>query len=286
MKIIVKLYQIPQLGNYTTYIITIPSNKISVLHLKEIIYTKTSIPPSEQRLTIKTFNSMLITLNDIFPLSFFFITHNSTIYVERLITVNKNQEIKNKILSKSQFQFKYLADIGYYDDMKVNKKQKQKNQFKLNVINETISEYYEEQELMIDNDNHIKDDYIINVIKSNNFHHFKEVIEFHNIKTLTTCTKDGMNALHHATLNGGVEIMDYIINVLHNDVNVTSIKGWNALHYATFKENEKGVILLLETKDIDVNMKIPDSGYTALHLACMVNNVKIVGLLLHKCDYK
>lgn len=283
MKLYIRLYQLPQIGNCITDSIDIPSNRITVLELKQILYDKYKIPPSEQRLTIKLLKRALVTLTDSFPLTYFYIKHNSIIYLERLIIINNEQ---SNILSKKSLKLKYLEDIGFYDELlhrKTNRRSSslsEKNS--LDIINESPNEYNEEQLSSAQK----RVDYIINIIKANKFSNFKEIIEQYKIQSLTALGNAGMNALHCAACNGCVEIVDYIVNVLKDDVNIVNERGWTALMLATINEHEQCVECLLERSDVDVNVQLPDTKRTALHLACKINNVKIVGMLLYKCDYK
>ena len=286
MKIYLRIYQIPQIGNCLTDSIDISSNRITVLELKQILFDKYKIPPSEQRLTIKLLKRAIVTLTDSFPLTYFYIKHNSIIYLERLIIINKDQEIKHNILNKKSLKLKYLEDIGFYDELLNRKTNKRSSSFSeknsLDIISESPNEYNEEQ--LTNAQKQI--DYIISTIQAGKFSNFKEIIEHYKIKSLTTLGNTGMNALHCAASNGCVEILDYIINVLKDDVNIVNDQGWTALHLASINEHEQCVELLLEKHDINVNVQLPDSKRTALHLACKINNMKIVGLLLYKCDYK
>ena len=146
MKLYIRLYQLPQIGNCITDSLDIPSNRITVLELKQILYDKYKIPPSEQRLTIKLLKRALVTLTDSFPLTYFYIKHNSIIYLERLIIINNEQ---SNILSKKSLKLKYLEDIGFYDELlhrKTNRRSSslsEKNS--LDIINESPNEYNEEQ---------------------------------------------------------------------------------------------------------------------------------------------
>ena len=144
MKIYIRIYQIPQIGNCLTDSVDVSSNKITVLELKQILFEKYKIPPSEQRLTIKLLKRAIVTLTDSFPLSFFYIKHNSVIYLERLIIINKNQEIKNNILSKKSLKLKYLEDIGFYDELLNRKTNKRSSSFSeklpLDIISESPNE--------------------------------------------------------------------------------------------------------------------------------------------------
>jgi hypothetical protein len=53
MKIFILSYQSPFIGNCHADVMHIPGNKITVSELKEMIYEKNRIHPSQQRLTTK-----------------------------------------------------------------------------------------------------------------------------------------------------------------------------------------------------------------------------------------
>ncbi len=53
MKIYILSYQNPFIGNCNADVMQIPNNKITVAELKEHIYDKNRIHPSQQRLTTK-----------------------------------------------------------------------------------------------------------------------------------------------------------------------------------------------------------------------------------------
>ena len=76
------------------------NTEISYDIFKKILSNKYNISIPEQRLTAKIANRMIVTLTNEFPLSFFFIRANSIIYLERIISVNKTEQINNKILKK------------------------------------------------------------------------------------------------------------------------------------------------------------------------------------------
>jgi hypothetical protein len=64
MKIFILSYQSPFIGNCHSDVMHIPNNKISVAELKELIYEKNRIHPSQQRLTTKIAD-MTFVKNDI-----------------------------------------------------------------------------------------------------------------------------------------------------------------------------------------------------------------------------
>ena len=115
MKIILRVYNEIRIGNFSTTIIDIPNNKISVKELKEKIYKKYKIKPSVQRLTYRLGFKKLITLTDSFPLNFFYIKEYSMIFLEVISEEPKlkPEEIK-KIEKRNLIKYKYMNRLGYF----------------------------------------------------------------------------------------------------------------------------------------------------------------------------
>ena len=96
--------------------------------------------------------------------------------------------------------------------------------------------------------------------------------------------KNGWNPIHYLSFYGYYEILDFILNNLNIkiDINIPNKEGYTPLLLSVFKQHNKCVEILLSINDIDVNYLGP--GGSALHIACKRNNIKIVSLLLLKCD--
>ena len=60
MKIFIRAYQNPFIGNCSTDVLHIPNNKITVLQLKDMLYEKYRIHQSQQRLTTKIANNTIV----------------------------------------------------------------------------------------------------------------------------------------------------------------------------------------------------------------------------------
>jgi hypothetical protein len=60
MKIFIRAYQNPFIGNCSTDVMHIPDNKITVGQLKDMLYEKYRIHPSQQRLTMKIANTTIV----------------------------------------------------------------------------------------------------------------------------------------------------------------------------------------------------------------------------------
>ncbi len=63
MKIFIRAYQSPFIGNCSTDVLHIPNHKITVEKLKDILYEKYKIHPSLQRLTTKIANKFIVNQN-------------------------------------------------------------------------------------------------------------------------------------------------------------------------------------------------------------------------------
>ena len=128
MKIVLRIYKEIRIGNLSTMILDIPNNKIHVKDLKEKIYHKYKIKPSEQRLTFRMCHKKLITLTDNFPLHFFYIKDYSMIFLE-IISNDSTEKEKPKKSAKKEtksntIKFKYLNVLGYFlPDSKTLQKQ-------------------------------------------------------------------------------------------------------------------------------------------------------------------
>ena len=294
MKIFIRQYLFPTFGNLSTDQIEIPSNKITTSSLKHILFEKYQIPISEQKLTVKMANVSLVTMTDEWPLSFFFIKHNSQIFLERIKPYNKAEEIMS--LTKS----KYLKSLGLINaPNSFNSTQKQKTN--LFPIQESPNEYNDEiffqkksSTLKANNSiistEDIKELLLLS-IKNNNLLQLQELIDQYNqeyIKDIDMylTESNGWNALHYASYHGYIEIANYLINSLKADINCMNKEGFTPLHLAVFKDQEEMVKLLLNTNGINVNCFHNQFG-TPLHLACKKRHFKIVSLLVaSKADLK
>ena len=294
MKIFIRQYLFPTFGNLSTDQIEIPSNKITTSSLKHILFEKYQIPISEQKLTVKMANISLVTMTDEWPLFFFFIKHNSQIYLERIKPYNKAEEIMS--LTKS----KYLKSLGLINaPNSFNSTQRQKTN--LFPIIESPNEYNDElfiqkkSSTLKTNNSIISSDDIKELlllsIKNNNLLQLQELIEQYNTEYIKDIDmylteSNGWNALHYASYHGYIEIANYLINSLKADVNYLNKEGFTPLHLAVFKDQEEMVKLLLNTNGINVNCFHNQFG-TPLHLACKKRYFKIVSLLVaSKADLK
>ena len=144
------------MGNLSTMIIDIPNNNITIRELKEKIYKKYKIKPSEQKLTFRQCHKRLITLTDSFPLNYFYIKENAMIFLEILSNEPqpKPEEIK-KIEKRNSAMYKYMNMLGYFlPDSKTFQKpgigdryKKNRNSFNENIVknNSTFNENEESE---------------------------------------------------------------------------------------------------------------------------------------------
>ena len=115
MKIVLRIYKEIRIGNLSTMILDIPNNKLTVKDLKERIYHKYKIKPSEQRLTFRICHKKLITLTDNFPLNYFYIKEYSMLFLEIISNdMSEKSLIKKADKKKDSIKFKYMNVLGYF----------------------------------------------------------------------------------------------------------------------------------------------------------------------------
>ena len=283
MKLLIKFY-----SNYFCSLIKaeeleIKSCKILVSQLKEQISTKFRIPKSEIILTLKFEDkrqNRLITLSDEFPLYYFFIHHNSEIFLEHYEKIDKTKEICEKIKNTKSKRLKHLKKLQIFSD---NENNNSKNN--LSIIKESDNEYTE-----IDSNNEeFKNDIIkhaIQFIIEDKVTPFKEYIYINdfiqeNMSILTT-KENGWNALHYSCFYGREEMTETLIKLFNPPVeliNGLTNDGYTPLHLACIKGHINIVRILLFLKEIDVNIVNEKDG-TPLHIACKRNDMQIVSILI------
>ena len=298
MKIFIGQYLNPHFGNCSTEQIEIPSNKITVSALKQILYEKYQIPPSDQKLTVKTANLYLITMTDEWPLSFFYIRTNSKIYLEKIKPYNKAEEIISSTKSK------YLKSLGLYNSLHNNginefsnvQLNKDKKEVKTNLctIFESPNEYNDElfirkrtsSRKQLSNNSSIENvkEIILMAIKNNNLIQLQEIFDQYNhdyIKNINEplTESNGWNPLHYACFYGYVDIANYLIHSLNANVNYVNKEGFTPLHLAVFKSQKEIIKLLICVNGIDINCYSNIYG-TPLHIACKKKCLQTVSLLL------
>ena len=115
-KIVLRIYKEIRIGNLSTMILDIPNNTITVKELKDKIYKKYKIKPSQQRLTYRICHKKLVTLTDNFPLSFFYIKEYSMIFLEIISNDKQEKEknVKKNNKKTNSIAFKYMNVLGYF----------------------------------------------------------------------------------------------------------------------------------------------------------------------------
>ena len=96
--------------------------------------------------------------------------------------------------------------------------------------------------------------------------------------------EDGGTALHYACVTGHLNIVKYLVEECHCDVDIQSEKGRTALIFAC--ENGHLNIVKYLVEECHCNVDIQDkNGKTALHYACMDDylDIDIVKYLVEKC---
>ena len=284
MKIYIRAYQSPMIGNYSTDLITIPSNSILVSDLKQILYEKYRIEKSQQRLTHKLCNQIIVTLSNEWPLSFFYIKQNSIIYLEFIQVISKSEEISKKMLSNTKS--KYLKTLGLFRHFAPPP---------MGTIVESQNEYIDEMRKSQLNTHKMSAqsgnnddicDIINSTIKSNHIQQFRELMEqYDDLYDVNKKWKSGWAPIHYACFYVFSEICDALINKYHADVNLISNDNWSPLHLSAFKGHQDIVRLLISNNNTNVDLQLPKIG-TALHIACKKNLLHIVSLLSHKANLR
>ena len=92
MKLFIQIFKDGNFGNCRFDVIIVPNNKISVLELKQILYSKYGIDKSNQRLTVKMCKRQFVIMSNEYPLNFFLLKKNQSYILNSF--VNK-QKLKN-----------------------------------------------------------------------------------------------------------------------------------------------------------------------------------------------
>jgi ankyrin repeat protein len=85
--------------------------------------------------------------------------------------------------------------------------------------------------------------------------------------SIDSVVSDGKTVLHHACVNGHLEVVKYVVKELHADVNVSTIDGKGALHFACKHGHTEVVQFLLEQDSVCPEAE-QNNKWTALHIAC------------------
>lgn len=87
--------------------------------------------------------------------------------------------------------------------------------------------------------------------------------------------------LHYACLSGSSEIVSFLIGKCVN-CNKVTLDEWTPLQLAVFFQRKDCVLELLKHPNLQINKQTKFRG-TGLHIACEMNDVEMVRLLLEKC---
>ncbi|WP_259349134.1 ankyrin repeat domain-containing protein [Wolbachia pipientis] len=99
------------------------------------------------------------------------------------------------------------------------------------------------------------------------------------VKTVNVKDNLGQTPLHHASYNGNLRVVEYLISK-GADINVRSENDWVPLHYAP-RSGVLAVVKHLISKGADVNARSKDN-WVPLHLAACIGELDVVKCLINK----
>ena len=281
MKLFIQIFKDGNFGNFRFDVIVIPSNQITVLELKQILYEKYAIKKENQRLSVKMCNKKFVIMTNEYPLNYFFIRERTIIYFEFIHPQTKTEEFTKKIICKD-IKSKYLNSLGILHRFPP-----------MEIIKESMIEDIEEETRNSCHKKNISKEFPILIqerlnmaIMGNNLDIFHEIMDNHYKfidinKPIDKYQK--YSAIHYAALYGYFELIKDLIDKYKADINLVSVDKWSALHLSSYKGFIDIVNYLIQNREINCDLCLPKIG-TALHCACKKNNFKVVSLLLHKCD--
>ena len=316
MKLILKVYKSIRLGNFSTYYIDIPHNKITIRILKKIIFLQLGIKPTFQRLTYQTFNDIMIILTDDYPLFYFHINNYSVIYLENLENYGNNQNFKRDPIS-----MKYMNKLGFHEESnkchsssnlsKLQIDSQEDNNLENNNRNLSDDEQYmkynkknnedddndfelvarEEKKITTDkgatsqNDIQHLNDKLIKLIKKKDFPKIKQFF-----KELNLVIKSDEHKKHLDTMKSRGGDDEDNIQTEERELNFCEIldhNGWNPIHYISYYGYYDILNFLINNIKLQLNFDLPNKeGYTPLLLATFKQHLECVELLLtiHNID--
>jgi ankyrin repeat protein len=122
---------------------------------------------------------------------------------------------------------------------------------------------------------------------------FLNAAENGNMDTMVECinsgvdiearTNDGRTALHYASGNGHLEMVQYLIDTCHVDREAKSNMGWTALHWAISYDRLEMLQYLIGLYQIDTDA-VGIHGWTPLHWASTFGRLGIVQHLVEICQ--
>ena len=299
MKIILRVYKEIRLGNFSTMIIDIPSNRITVKELKSKIYKKYKIKPNEQRLTFRLGHKKLITLNDIFPLSYFYIKENSMIFLEVIKDEPKPkpEEIK-KLEKRNSIKYKYMNMLGYFPpDAKTFEKMGINEKFK----KRKLSSFYESENSKNSikyNDNESEKNSLIfingedfndssyNVFELKKEYNSENKINYRRSTDFSKINNNSSNIEFNDSTDFNTFSTKHVrkvsINCGHSPKRTSQAKT----NYKTSSSFNSGNSSSIVNNNLNICEILNKNGWNALHYICFFGNDEILNYILNKYSIK
>lgn len=105
---------------------------------------------------------------------------------------------------------------------------------------------------------------------------FKDLVE--KLDDINAVDSEGRTLLMHALSHGFFAAVDILLNNSNVDFNTLDNKGQNALIYACTLPHIKYVAKIMEKTD-NINLQVPDTGNTAMHLLIKSNHLYVSEIL-------
>ena len=284
MRIILNIYEDIKFGNCKIDSLILTTNRIPISFLKNIISQKYKIDKIAITLLSKMYNKYFVIMADNFPLYFYNIKNNSTIYVEVVKILKKNEDAVKKIKLR-ETKSKLLRNLNIFEkrpNMDIIKESPIED---LEIENNEINIKLEDNN-DINNLNEIIKKRFTNSIINNKIDEFRDIMR-HFKDNLNINNPIGKSQkyspIHFVSMFGYSEMMEDLIFKYYADVNLISKDGWSPLHISSFKGNNSIISILIKIKKTKFNLILPQLG-TPLHCSCKQNNLETVALLLYKSD--
>jgi ankyrin repeat protein len=94
--------------------------------------------------------------------------------------------------------------------------------------------------------------------------------------------KSGKFALHYASMSGKLEMVAYLVETCHADVNAVDNNGVTALHEAS-AYGKLDIVQYLKQRGADTNKVTASLGYTLLHCAGRWGHLSVAKYLVEQC---
>ena len=306
MKIILNIYKDNNFGNCQNDSIILTTNRMPVSFLKNIISQKYGIDKSIIILSVKINDSNFVILVDNFPLYFYNIKNNSTIYVQVMEKPKIIEEAYKKVKQREN-KSKYLKRLNIFQkrmNMDVIKEstledieseyEDPKDDFDINNnIIENEEDSFKNNHIIINEDkNNINEKFniiekcFINAIINNKLNEFRDIMKhYRNVIDINKPIGKSQkySPIHFASMFGYSEMLQDLITKYNADVNLISKDGWSPIHLCSFLGTMNILYILIKIKKVKINLSLPKLG-SPLHCACKQNNIEVVSLLLSKCN--